>query len=205
VRTLIAPPRWWEFDDDRFADTDDCATFLEEGKNSLTVDLPNGRWYRWERLSEVKGEVSVEFNGGRTAVFLRGGTIVPIKRRIRKASTLMFFDPFILVVGLGPDLEAQGELYVDDGTTFAFAKGAFVHRQFTFDGKVLSSKAVTSGSLQNYDVVIEQVLIAGLSGPPKKIVDSKGVDLRFDWVDQVLTIHRPQLPVAQDFSVNFRF
>jgi alpha 1,3-glucosidase len=136
---------------------------------------------------------------------LRGGTIVPIKRRIRKSSTLMFFDPFVLVVGLGADRKAQGELYVDDGSSFAFVKGAFVYRRFTFDGKVLASTAVTAGSLQKYDVVIEQVRIAGLSGPPKKVTDAKGVDLRFDWVDQVLTIHRPQLPVAQDFRLTFSF
>jgi alpha 1,3-glucosidase len=210
----IVRPLWWEFDDDRFADTDDVAMlgsallvapFLEEGNASLTVDLPNGRWYRWEGLGEVKGRLSVEFNGGRTAVFLRGGTIVPIRRRLRKSSTLLFLDPFVLVVGLGPDLKAQGELYVDDGTSFAFTKGVFVHRRFAFDGKVLSSTVVTPGSLEKYNVVIEQIRIAGLSAPPKAIVDSKGTELRFDWKDQVLTIHRPQLPVGLDFTLTFNF
>jgi alpha 1,3-glucosidase len=210
----LVRPLWWEFPDDRFAEVDDkamlgsallIAPFLDEGNASLTVDLPEGRWYRWGTLAEVAGKVVVQYRGGRTPVFLRGGRIVPLRRRVRRSSVLMFADPVTLVVGLDAAGKAEGEIYVDDGDTFTFSRRTFVHRRFTFDGAQLRGEALTRGEVQQYDVVIEQVQIAGLARPPTTVVNRRGEALRFEWEDGILTIHRPQIPVLENFRIRFTF
>ena len=39
-------------------------------------------------------------------------------------------DPYTLVVALDSKGCAEGELYVDDGKSFAFERGVFAHRHF---------------------------------------------------------------------------
>lgn len=53
-------------------------------------------------------------------VFQRGGSIIPRKDRVRRASTLMREDPYTLVVALDTDRKAQGTLYIDDEHTFDY-------------------------------------------------------------------------------------
>jgi alpha 1,3-glucosidase len=38
-------------------------------------------------------------------------------------------DPFTLVVALDGNGKAVGDLYIDDGRSFAFAKGQYLHRR----------------------------------------------------------------------------
>jgi alpha 1,3-glucosidase len=37
-------------------------------------------------------------------------------------------DPFTLVIALDHNNEATGELYLDDGRSFAFMRGQYLHR-----------------------------------------------------------------------------
>lgn len=56
----------------------------------------------------------------------------------------MRYDPFTLVITLGQSGDAEGTLYLDDGQSFDYQEGAFLHRKFHF------SKA--AGSLTNEDI-----------------------------------------------------
>jgi alpha 1,3-glucosidase len=38
-------------------------------------------------------------------------------------------DPFTLVVALDANGKAVGDLYIDDGRSFAFTKGQYLHRR----------------------------------------------------------------------------
>ena len=46
----------------------------------------------------------------------------------------MRWDPFTLVVVLGKEAQAQaeGELYLDDGESYEYLEGAYIHRNFSF-------------------------------------------------------------------------
>ncbi len=44
----------------------------------------------------------------------------------------MRWDPFTLVVVISNDGKAEGTLYLDDGESFEYRDGAFIHRKFTF-------------------------------------------------------------------------
>jgi alpha 1,3-glucosidase len=214
----IVRPVWWEFPENEWTDVEDRAMlgpalfvvpFLSEN-NALTIEFPASRWFCYRTLGEIKEQtLVVSNNDGRAAVFIRGGTVVPIKRRIRKSSSLMFWDPFSLIVAVGNDGKATGELYIDDGETFDFTRGSFIHRKFVFDGKTLRSvpvgKQAAGKFLLTYDVAIEQIQVTGLQSGPKAVVDSKGNQLKFFVKDGVVTIRKPNLHVKEDFTVSFQY
>ena len=79
------------------------------------------------------------------------------------------------VVALDADGAAEGDLYMDDGSSFAFQRGAQLHRRFRFaGGKLSSSSADTargaaltlplSGEPFKTDVVVERIVVLGLTG-----------------------------------------
>ena len=75
-------------------------------------------------------------------LLMQGGHIIPRKDRPRRSSGLMRWDPYTLVVVLSKDATAEGSLYLDDGETFDFQSGAYVHRCFRFSDSSLSSEDV---------------------------------------------------------------
>ena len=79
-------------------------------------------------------------------LLMQGGHIIPRKDRPRRSSGLMKWDPYTLVVVLDNAGDAVGSLYVDDGATFDYKEGAFIHREFSYSSKTqsLSSKDVAS-------------------------------------------------------------
>ena len=139
-------------------------------------------------------------------LFIHGGSIVPTRERHRRSSPLMKHDPFTLRVALDVKNTARGELYLDDGETYAHETGNIIWREFIAEspkkgkGLVLSSKdlasrhpdgAVDGVSLSKYDatkndfaksmasVKVERIVILGLSSKPKKITTAGGQTL--DW------------------------
>ncbi|KAK3707342.1 glucosidase II [Vermiconidia calcicola] len=65
---------------------------------------------------------------------MRGGHIIPRRDRPRRSSGLMKFDPLTLVVVIGNSGDAEGTLYLDDGESFDYKEGAYVHRRFHYQG-----------------------------------------------------------------------
>ncbi|PTU21046.1 hypothetical protein P175DRAFT_0436529 [Aspergillus ochraceoroseus IBT 24754] len=75
-------------------------------------------------------------------VLMQGGHIIPRKDRPRRSSGLMKYDPYTLVVVLDRNGQADGTLYVDDGETFDYQRGGYLHRRFQFQDSVLSSENI---------------------------------------------------------------
>jgi alpha 1,3-glucosidase len=101
-------------------------------------------------------------------LLMQGGHIIPRKDRPRRSTGLMKWDPYTLVVVLDKDGKADGSLYVDDGETFDFESGAYIHRQFTFSGSTLSSEDIGSKGKKTAEylkamaeVRVEKVIIVG--------------------------------------------
>ena len=97
----------------------------------------------------------------------------------------MKMDPYTLVLVLGPDGKAEGELYVDDGKSFDYEHGAYIHRKFIYENGALRSEDLgTKGKLTDKyakkmeKVRIERVLIVGApsewKGKKKVVVSEEG-------------------------------
>ena len=93
---------------------------------------------------EGPGSVKVAAPLETIPLLMQGGHVIPRRDRPRRSSGLMKKDPFTLVVVLGHEGTAEGTLYLDDGETFAFQEGAFIHRRFSFDA---NSATLTSEDL----------------------------------------------------------
>lgn len=82
-------------------------------------------------------------------LLMQGGHVIPRRDRPRRSSGLMKFDPFTLVVVLDKTGAAKGDIYLDDGETFDYEAGAYIHRKFSFDAKrsiLTSTNAVPLGA-----------------------------------------------------------
>ena len=150
-------------------------------------------------------------------LLMQAGHIIPRKDRPRRSSGLMKWDPYTLVVVLDRDGRADGELYVDDGDTYDYQNGAYIHRQFTFSESSLRSEDIgTSGSkTAQYlktmaGVHVEKIIIvaAPRSWENKKTVSSSGTTAEFEWHAgqdgraAYAIIKNPRVPIGQSWRID---
>jgi alpha 1,3-glucosidase len=115
----------------------------------------------------------------------------------------MWQDPYTLTVALSKSGSAEGELYTDDGDSFAFEKGEFIWRGFEFDSGVLRSRDLVrarpgkSGLKDEggYNaegnawaekighVRVEKVVLLGLEKKPRSVSVKGGKSVEFEWVE----------------------
>jgi alpha 1,3-glucosidase len=112
---------------------------VAESAESVEIYIPadGETYYDYFDFTEIKGESSyttLPAPLSKIPLLMQGGNIFPRRDRARRSSGLMKWDPFTLVVVLGADGNAKGSLYLDDGETFEYQEGAFIHRSFRFDG-----------------------------------------------------------------------
>lgn len=119
---------------------------------------------------EGPGEVAVASPLETIPLLMQGGHIIPRRDRPRRSSGLMKYDPLTLVVVLGNSGDAEGTLYLDDGESFDYEQGAFIHRRFAYQSStstLMSEDLGTAGkktkeylkSMEN--VRVEKIIIVG--------------------------------------------
>ncbi|KAF1848001.1 glycoside hydrolase family 31 protein [Cucurbitaria berberidis CBS 394.84] len=147
----------------------------KEGADSVSVYIADDQpYYDYFDYTSYRGagHHTVPAPLEKIPLLMQGGHIIPRRDRPRRSSGLMKFDPFTLVVVLDKAGDAEGTLYLDDGETFDYQQGAFIHRQFSFDGarQVLSSANLDIGhrtvKCEKYlktmeKVRVEKIIIVG--------------------------------------------
>ncbi|KAK9770434.1 putative alpha/beta-glucosidase agdC [Seiridium cardinale] len=122
---------------------------VEKDKVSTDVYIPDDAvyydYFTYDKLSTHKGRtITIDAPIEKTPVLMRGGHIFPRRDTPRRSTQLMKFDDYTLVIALGKDLAAEGELYVDDGDSFDYQKGQYIHRTFKFHQLLLTSNAAST-------------------------------------------------------------
>lgn len=224
----VMRPLWMEFPADEAAFNNDEAfmvgnsilvqgVYSERAKHA-SVYLPGGQsWYDMRSGTAYKGGMihKLEVSEESVPAFQKAGTIIPRKDRYRRSSTQMVHDPYTLVIALNSSQSAEGELYVDDGKSFEFQRGAFIHRRFIFsNGKLTSlnvAPAGNDGRLFTSVCVIERIILLGYPSWPKsalieasnKEVEMEMGPLRPDGsrAASVLTIRKPNVRISDDWSI----
>jgi len=140
-------------------------------------------------------------------LLVRGGSIIPTRARPRRSSPLMKKDPFTLKIALDKTgFAARGELYLDDGETYAHQQGELIWREFIASKaerkKVLDIRsvdlvsraggegAVDGVTLSVYDrenafardiagVTVERIIVLGLESRPKSVKLENGKELQW--------------------------
>ncbi|KAI0295276.1 alpha-glucosidase [Russula brevipes] len=165
--------------------------------------------YQTYRGSPKGNNVTVPADLHQLPLLVRGGSIIPTRERPRRASSLMHRDPFTLRVALDGSLAARGEIYLDDGVTYAhkqghltwrglaierIAKGAAELRLSNADLAATTPHAAVEGTaLAEFrpgnpfqtgiaSVRVERVVVLGLPGKPKRVAVEGGRDLEWEYV-----------------------
>ncbi len=138
-------------------------------------------------------------------VLMQGGSILPIRERVRRSSPLMWQDPFTLVIAVDNKRSARGELYLDDGEGYGYTSGEYVHRHFSFEKGRLSSSMIGGAEISNNayaqsigHVRIERIVVLGLKKVKKVTVAGQPVGYRYDGE---LVIKNPGLAVVEDWEL----
>jgi alpha 1,3-glucosidase len=247
----VMRPLFLEFPEDEITYTTDgqwmvgaallVAPVTNRGQTSVHVYLPAGSaqapvgfWYDLETLQQLTaGSREVQAPLDKLPVFVRGGSIVPRKLRLRRSAKLMRHDPYTLVVAPGAGGGAEGLLYLDDEETLAHeVAGRFALRQLRFAGGVLSCSAaepllgpsvraasvgtgtpqVTLASDFASISTVERLLLAGQTRAPTGATlrytvggESVTAQLPTTYDRGVVTVKKPDVLVTQDWTITLDF
>ena len=147
--------------------------FLSEMKRQrVKYILPEGEvWYNFytKQNRETVGQWHTTLLSDLAqAVFVRGGTILPILHHENCMSILKCInDPIRLEVYLDENGEAEGKLYVDDGETYKFQnKNEYALIKFKYHGNKLTSAHSDERKPGSFEFsatqIVEEVAIYGL-------------------------------------------
>lgn len=228
----VMRPLWIEFPGDESVFSNDEAFMVggsllvhgiySEGATSVSVYLPGSQyWYDIRTGAVYTGgnHYKLDVSDESIPAFQQGGTIIPRKDRFRRSSTQMASDPYTLVIALNHTLEAEGELYVDDGRSYDYKKGAYIHRRFVFSNGRLTSvnlaPDMSDKKLFPSNCVIERIILLGLKSqiskggktaivePSNQRVDieSGPLMLRKGSYPSAVNVRKPNVRIDEDWSI----
>lgn len=201
--------------------------------HEVVVKFPadQGQWYELQTMKRVAGsdataghsDVHYRVELSTIPAFIRPGSVLPRKLRLRRSSKLMQFDPYTLFVAPSKNQQASGQLYMDDESTFGYEDGHFVHRQFSFENNKLVCRMLKNHIKPvGYDLTIvqkdefkpkntvERIVIGGQDRSPKRVVVKANSmpmerELSFTMEGDVLTIKKPDVLVAEDWDLELQY
>jgi len=164
------------------------------GQSTVSVYLPKSDlWYDYHDGAPYENSVATHAHiatpMNKIPVLQRGGSIISTQQRLRRSSTQMRNDPFTLQIALSKNASASGDLYLDDGSSYAYQSGDYVYRRFVFEnGRLqnvlgdLSDIAVGYGVIGNQTHVaqneeyahqvenkVERVVVLGVKSAPSSV------------------------------------
>jgi alpha 1,3-glucosidase len=177
---------------------------VEAAQQHVQVYLPSALWYDfydWRLLEAGHHEVAVKDD--RIPVFVKGGTVIFRQERLRPSSELMENDPYSVYIALDSVGKASGEVYVDDGKTYAYEQGHCLLAALQFDNDCASFAVQGSYSRTNS---IDKVVIAGLRRPVKDVsIRARGQQWRagFYMSAGAVVVKCPGVSVAEPWQLQY--
>jgi alpha 1,3-glucosidase len=134
----------------------------EDQENKINLYLPEDeRWYNFYNNEELlsKGEIDYLISKDTIGAFIKGGSVIPKKMRLRRSTLLMKNDPLTLIITLDNNNFAEGIIYFDDENNFDYEKGIYSVLKINYKDNVISNKWEKNG----YKVLnkIEKIIISG--------------------------------------------
>ena len=213
--STVARPLFFEFAQDRVTYSIEeqflwgpalmIVPVLTENTTEVTAYLPKGVWYdfysrdvissggRWQMIDAPLDTIPL---------ILRGGYILPTQAA-NVTTTLSRLNDFDLLVVLDETMQAEGELYWDDGNTIdTYHAGLFNHVRFeAADGALRCS--VTHWNVPHGSLRYGKVSILGVSRPVVHVlVNGERYD-RFVFAGKVLDVMDLALPLRDTLTISF--
>lgn len=238
--TPILRPQYYQFpgDDQGFSIDDQfyvgstgilVKPVVREGADSVDIYISgNEPYYDYFDYTIVRGPGLINLPAplDKIPILMRGGHIIPRRDRPRRSSGLMRWDPFTLVVVLDSHGNADGTLYLDDGESFDYENGAYIHRQFRFsqqDGRLTSENLARQKGKKTQDflaatkdIQVEKIVLIGF---PKEWSEKTTVNVseekRKPWTAPIdvhpaeggraswAVVRNPKVAIGLDWVVDF--
>ena len=166
---------------------------------SVGVIKPPGRWFAIWTGKELTESQSIPVGLLDVPAFLRGGRIIPVFSSIDVSALRTIRHPLTLYVALDEHQQAEGELYLDDGVTFAFeTESKCVYRKLRFADNKLTSEAVEPSVAPDIlaSTIFDTIVVYGLPQAPASVNSHE-----FTYTDGVLKISNLQQNIAEDFTI----
>uniref|UniRef100_A0A158R4R6 Glucosidase II subunit alpha n=1 Tax=Syphacia muris TaxID=451379 RepID=A0A158R4R6_9BILA len=222
-------PLWAEFPTDEMTFTEEkewlvgssilVAPILEKDCTKISIYFPGTKstsWYDWESNKRYFGGETADIYVTLKSIpfFQRSGSIIPFWYRVRRASTLMRQDPITLFIAPSVNENfANGSLYLDDGETFGYKNGKYLHWQYVYKKEspelysITSFNIDTNGKLDR-EIIIERITIRDVNYFPKNIYayssggNRKDVEFYKSGYDNTLVIRKPGVPASKQFRID---
>jgi alpha 1,3-glucosidase len=219
----VMRPIWYEFPEEREAfDSQEQFLFgpsllitpvLRQGATKHAMFLPGkGLWY--DLFSDQvydgakKDRVSYHINMQSIPVSVRGGSIIPRRMRPRRNTEAMKKDPYTLLVVLDKKYEAQGSLYVDDGSSYEYEKNRkYLTSKLSFENFALENDVGHNNMFfSNHPAKVERIEIRGLPRRPTK-VDGGRLPIQSPSTTQMpsglwkLVIHKTPVAMTENWTI----
>ncbi|CAD5223769.1 unnamed protein product [Bursaphelenchus okinawaensis] len=185
---------------------------------SVSLYIPGYQqvWYDWDtgKMHVSPGAIYTDTPMSKIPVYQRGGTIVPVRTRIRRSAALMRNDPITLYIAseLNRDF-ANGTLYLDDGESYGYKDGDYMFWSYTYKKNTDFLYTITSKNLDKNgqfdpDVYIEKIIIRGVRYYPRNVHlyydDYNPEDLEFthDRELREVVIRKPNAFVSREWRID---
>ena len=174
-------------------------------QQTCQVYIPEGRWFDFHTLSEVKakGFYSYPLQRNYIPVFVRGGSAIFTQDRPRRSSSLMKNDPYSILVTVGNDGRASGRVFVDDQKTFNYKFGEYLTGKLLFEAGKLEYSVSHPWALENN---VEKVVFLGLNRIPTHVQASTGCgkeNVGFYVDGGVVTVKLVKAKMNENWSLSF--
>jgi alpha 1,3-glucosidase len=177
----------------------------EHFSNDIRVLLPEvDRWYDFFNHTEImtKGDIMYPTTNDNIPVFIRGGSVIPMKLRVRRSTKILKHDPLTLIIALDNDGKASGLLYLDDEVTYSHEeKEEYIFSKITVDNEgVRFTNLKNNFTTKSY---IERVIILGYGDKIAGVTSQNG-SLNYTHEKDKLTIHKANLSLSEDWIIQLQ-
>ncbi|KAI9350705.1 glycosyl hydrolases family 31-domain-containing protein [Obelidium mucronatum] len=188
-------------------------------KDTSSVDVylpPSAKWYDYDTFAVMKtGLINVPTPLEKVPTYLRAGTILPRRDRIRRAANLSLRDPYTLIIALDDQGSAKGTLYVDDGHSYEHeTDGKYIIVDFVYEKGVLKASSkrrieeskevgLTRRVVESLGSRVERLVLVG--GKVKSVtVEKEGEEkrrLEFRSEGNVVIVKDPKVVVGDEWKI----
>jgi alpha-glucosidase len=178
---------------------------IDETMDPVETLVPPGVWYDYWTGERLAGAPRKKVPAlGELTVLARGGAIIPHAPLVQSTSETPK-GPLELRVYPGPD--CKGSLYLDDGDTFDYQKGAFLRVPLTCQeaaGALTVQAGAAAGSYTPWFTSLAYAIHGAPSKPKEVTVAGKATrDFTYDAKKKLLTVTAPFTRAGQAVTVTY--
>ncbi|QLG71283.1 hypothetical protein HG535_0B03220 [Zygotorulaspora mrakii] len=184
---------------------------VEKGITQVEFLLAPGIYYDLFTLEpfitsyEEPEKYSVAADLGKIPALLEGGHIIVKRDNYRRSAKLLRNDPFTLVIAPNRNADAVGEIYVDDGETFAYQRGIYLKSVFQLkNGKIITCVPEHVPPNQEFvgTTTINRINVA-LDGNDVSIKDTVNITQGAECRIATVTKKRPNTAIIENVQLRF--